>query len=368
MNDLKRNLDFTRIFHCLCILASCLIVGLLGLNSIALGFERQASRIETTHTSCWIGGVMRTSMDSKKCPLRGRECDKNFSSFRCGKIFGEVCVPQQPEENLTERCAQESRRIYPSSQNLPFVQLKIEDLRESQIEILNAFNRFCLEFQLNPSKIEGKTEPCLLVSERLKELGLWNSPEASEHLNSPIHSALSGGPGEIDPRSENVQSPQLGVVWSQCPGEIRSTAYWKWFIDILNFELDRKSCDLSKMKIEVDCAVEAERVQKIGGDNILSSIGLKIHEFGNQAIDRKEKGFLMERVLSFPELLSFSNREAEQNSFFVPDYGSIQLSLRMFFSKHDICKGDFKRRIPPTERDQPRGGDKLKRQHLVKIS
>jgi hypothetical protein len=346
----------TRIYHCRCILAFCLTVGLIAWDLIALGFERQAHRIETTHT-CWIGGVMRASVDSKKCPLRGRECDKSFSSFRCGKIFGEVCVPQQPEENLTERCAQESRRIYPNSRDLPFVQLKHEALRETQIELLNAFNRFCLEFQLSPSKIADKAEPCLLVSERLKELGLWNSPEASEHLNALTQSALSGGTGESDPRSEKVQRPRLGVVWGQCPEKIRATAYWKWFIDILNFELDRKSCDLSKMKIEVDCAVKTEGIQKNGSENRLSGIGLKIHEFGNQAMDRKKRGFLLERVLSFPEFLRFSNLEADESSFLVPDYGSVQLDLRMFFSRHDLCEGAFKRlkrRIQPSETDQSR--------------
>lgn len=354
MNDLKRHFNMTRIFPCRCILAACLIVGFMAWDLIALGLERQAHRIETTHT-CWIGGVMRSSVDSKKCALRGRECDKSFSSFRCGKIFGEVCVPQQPVENLTERCAQESRRIYPNSRDLPFVQLRHEALRETQIEILNAFNRFCLEFQLNPSKIADKAEPCLLVSERLQELGLWNPPEASELLNASTYSAISGGPKGGDPRSEKVQKPRLGVVWSQCPEKIRSTAYWKWFIDILNFELDRKSCDLSKMKIEVDCAVETERIQKNGSESRLSSIGLKIHEFGNQAMDRKEKGFLLERALSFPEFLSFSNLTADENSFFVPDYGSVQLGLRMFFSKHDICEGSFRRRLQPTEKDRPRG-------------
>jgi hypothetical protein len=339
--------------HCRCILAACLTVGFMASHSIALGFEGRAHRIETTHT-CWIGGVMRASVDSKKCPLRGRDCDKSFSSFRCGKIFGEVCVPQQPVENLTERCAQESRRIYPNSRDLPFVQLRHEALRETQIEILNAFNRFCLEFQLNPSKIEDKAEPCLLVSERLQELGLWNSPEASELLNASTYSAISGGPKEGEPRSEKVQRPRFGVVWSQCPEEIRSTAYWNWFIDILNFELDRKSCDLSKMKIEVDCAVKTEGIQKNGSESRLSSIGLKIHEFGNQAMDRKKRGFLLERVLSFPEFLRFSNLEADESSFLVPDYGSVQLDLRMFFSRHDLCEGGFKRRLQPTEKDQSR--------------
>lgn len=314
---------------------------------------------------------MRASEDPKKCPLRGRDCDKSFSSFRCGKIFGEVCVPQHPEENLTERCAQESRKIYPNSRDLPFVQLNHEALRETQIEILNSFNRFCLEFQLHPSRIEDKADPCLLVSERLKELGLWNSPEAAERSNASVHSVLSGGTDEKNPRSELIQSPQFGVVWDQCPEEIRSTAYWKWFLDILNFELNRKSCELSKMKIEVDCVVETERIQKNDGQSKLSSIGLKIHEFDNQTLDHKDKGFLLERVLSFPKFLNFTNLEGNENRFFVPDYGSIQLRLRKFFSKHDICEGSFMRRTQPAERGHSKveqSGEIASREDIITLN
>lgn len=352
LNDLGIKLNFTYIFPCRSILASCLILGLMAFELVALGFEKQPSRIETTHT-CWIGGVARISADSKKCPLRGRECDKSFPSFRCGKIFGEVCVPQQPQENLTERCAQESRKIYPNSRDLPFVQLNHEALRETQIEILNSFNRFCLEFQLDPSRFEDKADPCLLVSERLKELGLWNSPETAELSNASTQIVPPGRTEQKDPRFEIIQSPQIGVVWSHCPQEIRSTVYWKLFLDILNFELDLKRCELSKIRIEVDCTVETERIQNNGGERKLSSIGLKIHEFGNQATNHKKKGFLAERVLSFPKFLNFSDPEDSQNSFFVPDYGSIPLRLRMFFSKHDICEGDFRRKIQPTEKEQP---------------
>lgn len=330
----------------------------------------QTHRIETTH-ACWVGGVTRTSLDSKKCPLRGRECDKSFSSFRCGKIFGEVCVPQQPEENLTERCSQESRRIYPNSRDLPFVQLRHETLRETQIEILNAFNRFCLEFQLNPSKIEDKAGSCLLVSERLKELGLWSSPAPSTLLNASTYSALLGDTGKSDALSEKVQRPKLGLVWNQCSEKIRSTAYWKWFIDILNFELDRKRCDLSKMKIEIGCTVEIERIQKDASESRLASFGLKIHEFGSQPVDRKDKGFLAERVISFPKFLSFSNLKVNESSFSIPDYGKIQIDLRTFFSGHDICEGGFRRRLQPTERDQL-GGEKTEemesREDLIPFS
>ncbi|MBK7842424.1 MAG: hypothetical protein IPJ71_01820 [Bdellovibrionales bacterium] len=261
-------------------------------------------------------------------------------------------MPQQPEENLTERCAQESRKIYPNSRDLPFVQLSQDALRETQIEILNSFNRFCIGFHLNPSGIPDESNPCVLVSERLKELGLWNSPETAELSTASMHSILTGKTDEKNPRSELIQSPRFGVVWDQCPKEIRSTAYWKWFLDILNFELSRKSCELSKMKIEVDCAIETERIQKNSGQSKISSIGLKIHEFGNQAMDHKERGFLLERVLSFPKFLDFSDLEDNGNGFFVPDYGSIQLRLRKFFSKHDICEGSFLRRTQPDERGQ----------------
>lgn len=72
------------------------------------GFSLFPEAYADAEGTCSVGGVVRRLVNGK-CPTYGRSCGRKTDSFRCGKIYGGICVSRLPIETLSQRCHENAK-------------------------------------------------------------------------------------------------------------------------------------------------------------------------------------------------------------------------------------------------------------------